>query len=307
MEGPAVDQRPAESGGGGEGGGQAPQQMLRLAHPIGGQQGEQHAGQQKDRTYHPVDPLGPVVHLDLAAEAVGGSGPLAVSVPAVPFPLIQGENVGLGHRGRRAAAQAQAALFMVRPVEQEKQPRQNGGRVGQLSLPVLGDGQNQGVGQSKDSGQGGQGIHPHPSPEHPGDAGGQYIQGQQNPRPQQSRGNPNLHLIAVQRGQPHKSGGGYRQLKQGGGGQQKDQHDPQPHDLQPLAVLSGQLLGRGIRGRRLRPAGTAEASGEFLGFVLLHIGAGDQLLQAVDLLLVHLLRLLEHVVRIVVRLSGDVL
>ena len=90
MEGAAVDQRPAEGGGGGEGGGQAPKQMLRLAHPIGGQQGEQHAGQQKDRTYHPVDPLGSVVHLDLAAEAVGGSGPLAVSVPAIPFPLIQG-------------------------------------------------------------------------------------------------------------------------------------------------------------------------------------------------------------------------
>ena len=196
---------------------------------------------------------------------------------------------------------------MVRPVEQEKQPRQNGGRVGQLSLPVLGDGQNQGVGQGKDSGQGGQGVHPHPSPEHPGNPGGQHVQGQQNPRPQQSRGNPNLHLVAVQRGQPHKSGGGYRQLEQGGGGQQEDQHDPQAHDLQPLAVPPGQLLGRGIRGRRLRPAGAAEAAGELLGLVLLHVSAGDQLLQAVDLLLVHLLRLLEHVVRVVVRLSGDVL
>ena len=196
---------------------------------------------------------------------------------------------------------------MVRPVEQEKQPRQNGGRVGQLSLPVLGDGQNQGVGQGKDSGQGSQGVHPHPSPEHPGNPGSQHVQGQQNPRPQQSRGNPNLHLVAVQRGQPHKSGGGYCQLKQGGGGQQKDQHDPQAHDLQPLAVLSGQFLGRGIRGRRLRPAGAAKAAGELLGLVLLHIGAGDQLLQAVDLLLIHLLRLLEHVVRVVVRLSGDVL
>ena len=111
---------------------------------------------------------------------------------------------------------------MIGAVEQEEQAEQGGGTVGELPAPVLAPGQQQGIRQGEGAGEGGQGVHPHPSPEHPGNAGGQYIQGQQNPRPQQSRSNPNLHLIAVQRGQPHESGGGYRQLKQGGGGQQKD-------------------------------------------------------------------------------------
>ena len=93
-----IDQHIHVTGGGGEGGGQAPKQMLRLAHPIGGQQGEQHAGEQKDRAYHPVNPLGSVVHLDLAAEAVGLPRPLAVGIPAVPLTFVQGKNIGLGDR-----------------------------------------------------------------------------------------------------------------------------------------------------------------------------------------------------------------
>ena len=95
VEGAAIHQSTAEGGGGGKGGGEAPQQVLGLAKPIGGQQGEQQAGQQQQGADHPVDALGPVIHLDLTAEAVGNAGPLAVGVPAVPFSLIQGENIGL--------------------------------------------------------------------------------------------------------------------------------------------------------------------------------------------------------------------
>ena len=93
VERPSVDQGSTEGGGGGKGSGQTPEQVSRLAQSVGGQQGEQHAGEQQQRTDHPVDPLGPIVHLDLAAEAAGNSGPLAVGIPAIPLSLVQGKNV----------------------------------------------------------------------------------------------------------------------------------------------------------------------------------------------------------------------
>ena len=195
---------------------------------------------------------------------------------------------------------------MVGAVKQEKQAGQNRGGVGQLPFPLLSHGQNQSVRQGEHCRQRGQGVHAHPPPERSDHAGHQHIQRQQNPRPQQSDGDPHLNLILIQRRKPHKAGGRHSQLYQGGGSQQKNQDDPQAHPIQPLPVPAGQLLRSHIRGRRLRPAGAAEPAGGLRGLVFLHIGAGNQLFQTVDLLRVHLFRLLKHVVGIVFRLMGNI-
>ena len=193
---------------------------------------------------------------------------------------------------------------MVAAVEQEEQPGQGSSGVRQLPLTVLGQGEGQGVGQGEQDRQGGQGVHPHPPPEGAPEPRPEHIQGEEGPQTQQSGGDPDLELIPVQRGQPIEAGGGDSQLEQSGGGQQKDQDSPQAHLLQTFAVGTGQLLGRKVGGRRFRLPGHADPAGGLRGLLL--VGARDQFLQAADLLRVHALRLLEHLVGIAVRLLGDI-
>ena len=311
VEGPGIDQASAQGGGGGKGGRQAPQQMLGLSHPHRNHDRQQHAPQQQQGAVAPVDTLGPVIHLDLAAKAVGLPRPLAVGVLAVPLSLVQGEQIGLGRGRGGAAGQAQAALFVVGAVKQEKQLGQTGGGVGQLALPVLGHGQSGGVGQGEDHGQSRHGVHAHPAPEHAAQSGNEHIRRQQKAQAQHAKGAPGLDGKVIQGRQPIKARGGDGQLDHRENQQQKHQQPPQAQGLDALAVGPGQLLGRSIRGHGLGPAQAAEVeggTGAAGGFPLvLLVGAGDQLLQAAHLFLVHLLGLLEHVVGVVVRFASQVL
>ena len=66
-----------------------------------------------------------------AAKALGGAGPLAISIPVVPHARLQGDPVGGSGGGGGAAGQPQGAALVVSPVEQEEQPGEADQGIGQ--------------------------------------------------------------------------------------------------------------------------------------------------------------------------------
>ena len=224
VEGAAIGQCPAEAGGGSEGGGETPHQVLPLPDAEGGPQGKDYAGQQQDGTEHPVDALGAVVHLDLAAKAGGGAGPLGVGVLPVPLALVQSDQIGLCGSRCGAAGQAQGTPLVIGAVEQEEQAEQGGGTVGELPAPVLAPSQQQGIRQGEGAGEGGQGVHPHLQPQTAPQAGGQHVERQQHTCPQKPGGDPEEEGISHRqlRGEGARERG-EQAGDQSGGGQKKDQ------------------------------------------------------------------------------------
>ena len=306
-EGTAEQKHARQAGRRGGGGRQAPHQPLRGPPTHRSDEGEQQAGQQQQRRGHPEDALGSVVLLDLAAEADGRARPLGVGPAAVPGLLVQGDQIGLGGRRRRAAGHAQALPLGVGPPQGEEQGQPRRHAVGE-ALPLRGQAPHgQGVGQGEEAGEGGQGVGPGPQSEQPRQTQNQPVRAQQHGgRQQDGRQKPLERDAGGQGGGQRKGQQRSQRQPQHGQAQQQHQHRAQPQQAQAPAVPARQLRRRQVRGRGRLSAGLAlPEEPARRGLLLVH--AGDEPFEPEGLVRdLHPL-LLKHLLGICVRLALEML
>ena len=288
-------QRPGQGGAGGEHGGQAPEQPFRRAPADGGHHTEQKARDEQQRADPVEDPLRPVGGLHLATEADGLPRPLGVGVPAIPLALVQGDQIGLGGGGRRAAGHAQTTPLAPGAPQEKEYPQHNGRAVGHLTVPGVQAVHGQRVGQGGRGGKDQQRIHAQLQPQQSEQPPHEHIQPQQHGRPLDTRQGKHPQL----RGEHGRVGEQPQGQVEGGQKQQEHQHRAYPHGLEALAVPPGQLRRGQIRGGGRLAAGAALPE-DLLRLLL--VGAGDVLLRPAHLLVVLLALLLKHVSGVVVRL-----